>query len=178
MSCQQVLHDRAMVIGEPIVTLHADLAPVPRAAGKARVLVASALSDGAGRMLDEEAIYSAQLVASELVTNAVMHARTPLQLGLCHDGHTLLIAVADGAPADRVINLVDGPGLTARMGESGRGMAIVAQLADDFGCRQRTQVPGKVMWASLALDGAGHAPQAQGAVRRELVGRDGRESGP
>jgi anti-sigma regulatory factor (Ser/Thr protein kinase) len=152
VSCEQILHDRSLVTGQVVLNLHADLTAVPKAVGQARALVASALSGGPGRMLDPDLVYTAQLVASELVTNAVLHARTDLHLGLCHDDHTLLIAVADGAAPD-------GPGIVAAdaridvdSGESGRGMVIVATLADDFGWQPRLDRRGKVMWALIALE--------------------------
>jgi anti-sigma regulatory factor (Ser/Thr protein kinase) len=151
VSCEQVLHDRSLVTGEAVVSAHADLRASPQAAAQARTLVAAALSDAAGRMLGEGIVHAAQLVASELVTNAVLHARTELHLGICHDDTTLLIAVADGATADPA------PAHLARipvdLGESGRGMQIVATVADDFGWRLRADAPGKVMWASFRLDG-------------------------
>jgi anti-sigma regulatory factor (Ser/Thr protein kinase) len=142
------------VTGHPVISVHADLTPTPKAASQARGLVASALSGGVGLMLDRDLIYTAQLLASELVTNAVLHARTDLQLGICHDEHRLLIAVADGASHDHAAYLA-GSSVDADTGESGRGMVLVASLADDFGWRGREDGRGKVMWALLTLDGAG-----------------------
>lgn len=132
--------------------IHVDLTASPRAAGQARALVASALDGAEPHAVDGDTLHTAQLIASELVTNAVLHARTDLHLGLSHDGHALLIAVADRAPAvDGIAN-----GATRYEGdpdESGRGMLIVASLASDFGWRSRDDMPGKVMWVLLELDG-------------------------
>ena len=149
MPCDQLLSDRSLVAGDAVVSIHADFAASPRAAGQARALVRSALSGGANRSLSTDLLDTAQLVASELVTNAVMHARTDLHLGLCCDEHNLLIAVADGAPPG------DGPAVAAESydEESGRGMLIVASVAADFGWRRREDRPGKIMWVLLALDG-------------------------
>lgn len=134
------------------MSIHADLTASPRAAGQARALVASVLSGPAICAWHEETVHTAQLIVSELVTNAVLHARTDLHLGVCHDEHTLLIAVTDGAPPIGESSAA-GPSLEAA-DESGRGMLIVATLAADFGWQQRDDMPGKIMWASLDLDGA------------------------
>ena len=149
MPCDQLLNDRSLVTGEAVVSIHADFTASPRAAAQARALVASALSGGATRGVDQDLVHDAQLVASELVTNAVMHARTDLHLGLCCDEHHLLIAVADGTPT------LDQPSDSEQPEdeESGRGMLIVASIAADFGWRRREDRPGKIMWVLLALDG-------------------------
>ena len=151
MSCEQVLHNRSLTTGDPAVMIHADLSPSPGAARQARALVASALSDSVGRLLTEDIVYDAQLVVSELVTNAVLHARTDLHLGITHDDHALIIAVTDGAPPGGSSASGDGMRLDPDLGESGRGMVIVATLADDFGWRPRTDMPGKIMWALFEL---------------------------
>jgi anti-sigma regulatory factor (Ser/Thr protein kinase) len=149
--CDQLLSDRSLVTGDAVVSIHADFTPSPRAAGQARALVLSALSGGANRSLSRDLLHTAQLVASELVTDALMHARTDLHLGLCCDEHNLLIAVADGAPPG------DEPAVTAESydEESGRGMLIVASVAADFGWRRREDRPGKIMWVLLALESDG-----------------------
>lgn len=152
MPCDQLLQDRSLLAGDVIVSIHADFIASPRAAGQARALVLSALSGAATRHLDGDIRHTAQLVASELVTNAVMHARTDLHLGLCCDEHHLLIAVADGAPpVDEAWSAADAD----EDEESGRGMLIVASVAADFGWRRRSDRPGKIMWVLLALDDAG-----------------------
>jgi anti-sigma regulatory factor (Ser/Thr protein kinase) len=151
VSCDQILSDRSLVAGAHVVDLRVDLMATPRAAGQARNLVATMLDHADGGIHDGDTIYTAQLVTSELITNAVLHARTDLHLGLCHDGHTLLIAVADGAPAGQETTSAGSWRLCAEADESGRGMAIVATLAADFGWRPRTDMPGKVMWVLLRV---------------------------
>ncbi len=149
MSCDPVLDDPSLVAGDPVVRLHADLAATARAASQARALVASALANRTPS-LPVEVVSTAQLLTSELVTNAILHARTDLHLGIAHDGHALLIAVADGRPdipPGRKLADID-------FEESGRGMTVVASIADDFGWRSRYDAPGKIMWALLALTGS------------------------
>lgn len=149
MACDQLLSDRSLVAGDTVVHIHADFTASPRAAGQARALVLSALSGAGTRTLGDDVVHTAQLVASELVTNAVLHARTDLHIGLCRDEHSLLIAVSDGVPLD---DDPTDPVPSADEDESGRGMLIVASVATDFGWRRRTDRPGKVMWVLLSLD--------------------------
>ncbi len=100
--------------------------------------------------LPHEVVWNAQLLTSELVTNAILHARTDLHIGISRDQRTLLIAVVDGhpePPEQQQPASID-------FEESGRGMTLVASLADDFGWRPRHDAPGKIMWVLLALDPA------------------------
>ncbi|MGW2939601.1 ATP-binding SpoIIE family protein phosphatase [Streptomyces sp. NPDC001156] len=89
-----------------------------------------------------DAAFIAELVVSELVTNAIRYGGSPVQLRLIrHDA--LICEVSDGAntaPHLRRARTYD---------EGGRGLFIVAQLAERWGTRQRTD--GKTIWAELAL---------------------------
>ncbi len=87
----------------------------------------------------------AQLVVSELVTNAVHATCAAFTLALAADGCCLGIAVRDDASAL--------PALQASGGEadSGRGLQLVAALADAWGTRALAQ--GKVVWARISRDG-------------------------
>lgn len=150
MWCDPVLDDRSLVAGDPVVRVHANLIASCRAARQARTIVRSALGDKAVS-LPADVVWVAQLLTSELVTNALLHSRTDLHVGLVCDDHTLLIAVADGHPDPpplRVVPAID-------FEESYRGMSVVATIADDFGWRPRGDVPGKIMWALVTLD---HTP--------------------
>ncbi|MGW3248038.1 ATP-binding SpoIIE family protein phosphatase [Streptomyces sp. NPDC001070] len=111
-----------------------DLADVARA----RDLVSSRL---AGWDLGELA-FTTELVISELVTNAIRYGSGPVQLRLIREG-ALICEVSDGsntAPHLRRARMFD---------EGGRGLFIVAQLAERWGTRQRPD--GKTIWAELAL---------------------------
>jgi anti-sigma regulatory factor (Ser/Thr protein kinase) len=83
------------------------------------------------------------LVVSELVTNAVVHAKTPLILAIEHEGPTLAVAVGDGQPAT--------PWMADQTPEQsgGRGLVIVSHLATTWGV-VRT-VLGKTVWVSLTV---------------------------
>ncbi len=87
----------------------------------------------------------AVLIASELVTNAVCHARAPVELACEVRADTLLIAVRDGDPD------VDAVAIPAarRSGSGGRGLGIVAALATRWGTTRQDH--DKTVWASLPL---------------------------
>ena len=87
---------------------------------------------------------AAQLVASELVTNAVVHAHTTIDLTLRFVAPLLHIAVrdrADGVP--RLSGIID------ESSESGRGLLLVDALATRWG--SLFPHSGKVVWAVVRL---------------------------
>jgi anti-sigma regulatory factor (Ser/Thr protein kinase) len=90
-----------------------------------------------------QAVDTALLATSELVTNAVMHAGTPLVLAVEYEDHSLTIAVGDG---DSSIPEVRPP---SEEREDGRGMAIVDRLGVTWGV-QRT-ILGKTVWVSFVV---------------------------
>ncbi len=160
MSCDPVLDDRTLVAGDPVVRVHVELGVSPTAAGQAGAIVASALTDTAA-LLPAGVVASAQLVARELGTNAILHARSDLHVGLVHDGHTLLVAVADAHPDDSSLQ----PLPAIDFEESCREMTLIASVADDFGWRPRDDASGKIMWVLLHLEPAA-APPSPLARRR------------
>lgn len=88
----------------------------------------------------------AQVIVSELVTNAVVHARTPMELTVRLVGTVLHLAVRDGDPR----LLVDpGGGVDADGHGYGRGLLIVDSMSDEWGCAPTGE--GKVVWARLAV---------------------------
>ena len=94
----------------------------------------------------EDAAFVTELVVSELVTNAIRHARPPVQLRLIHLTHedSLVCEVSDGdstAPHLRRARTFD---------EGGRGLLLVAQLTRRWGTRQ--SAGGKTIWAEQPLD--------------------------
>ncbi len=87
---------------------------------------------------------AAQLIASELVTNAVVHAGTHVDLTLRLLPPLLHIAVRDGGDGQaRMAEIVD------ESSESGRGLLLVDALATAWG----SFVPhvGKIVWATVPV---------------------------
>lgn len=95
----------------------------------------------------------AVLLVSELVTNGVLHAGTPVGVAAGYDGDTLAVAVTDGAPGG--ITGGPWPERHPRGAPSGRGLRIVDALADAWGVSVHDQ--GKTVWFELG-PGAGGGP--------------------
>ncbi|SFB90093.1 SpoIIE family protein phosphatase [Streptomyces aidingensis] len=115
------------------------------AAYRARSLVRHTLRDWGLEQLTEPAV----LVVSELVTNAVRHARGPVGVRLVR-GTRLLVEVSDSLP--------DPPRArdAAPDDEGGRGLALVARTAQRWGTRREPH--GKTIWLELPLPPGPTAP--------------------
>ncbi|MFI1431830.1 SpoIIE family protein phosphatase [Streptomyces lydicus] len=91
----------------------------------------------------DEVVYATQLLLSELVTNAIRYGSGPIQVRLLHD-RTLTCEVADTSSTAPHLRRA------ATTDEGGRGLFLVAQLAQTWGTRYTAD--GKVIWAECALD--------------------------
>jgi anti-anti-sigma regulatory factor/anti-sigma regulatory factor (Ser/Thr protein kinase) len=120
------------------------LTPTATAPAAARAYVHDLLDYWRPALSGQEAIDRAELLADELVTNAVVHARTPLRLLLELRGDLLTISVHDQSP--RLLWLVP----PDPEGETGRGLRLVEDLASSWGVRPRPE-GGKVVWCVLRL---------------------------
>lgn len=92
----------------------------------------------------DEAAFAAELMLSELVTNAIRHGAGPIGVRLLHD-RTLICEVSDTS------NTAPHLRRAATTDEGGRGLFLVAQLARSWGTRYTAE--GKVIWAECGLDG-------------------------
>jgi anti-sigma regulatory factor (Ser/Thr protein kinase) len=120
------------------------LAPTATAPAAARLYVRDVLQYWRLALPGEEIIDRAELLADELVTNAVVHARTSLKLRLELRGDLLHIGVHDASP--RLLRVVpDSP-----ESEDGRGLRLVEQLSTAWGVH-RGHDGGKVVWCTLRL---------------------------
>ncbi|HET9689671.1 MAG TPA: SpoIIE family protein phosphatase [Acidimicrobiales bacterium] len=122
-------------------TARVDLDPDVTAAARARRFVATLLAE---RGAAADLVDAAELVVSELVTNAVVHGRPPVALRLRllqEPDASLVLEVADGAA------VVPRPVQAGDDDEHGRGLQIVAALAERWGTR--TSSDGKVVWCRL-----------------------------
>jgi anti-sigma regulatory factor (Ser/Thr protein kinase) len=83
-----------------------------------------------------------QIIACELATNAMMHARSPFRLSITRNPAAIELAVRDATtlrPETRQID-PNRPG--------GRGLVLVDRIAQRWGSRD--EVDGKTVWAVLA----------------------------
>ncbi|WP_443078889.1 SpoIIE family protein phosphatase [Streptomyces sp. NBC_01497] len=130
----------------------------------------------------------AALIADELVTNAVVHAGTSVEVrcrlterppadwavaqGAEEEAPGLLVEVSDHhpsrAPADPGTPYGRSGPYTA---EYGRGLQIVASLAERWGVTYRTGL--KTVWARIALDGTGTAGRLPVRADEEVPDRAG-----
>ncbi|MYW18982.1 SpoIIE family protein phosphatase [Streptomyces sp. SID486] len=118
--------------------------------------------DVPARLVDD-----AMAVVSELVTNAVVHAGTDVQLDWrLEAGGAFVIEVRDQHPSRAPRDAMTGEG-PYETPEYGRGLRLVAQLAESWGVTYRSGA--KTVWARLppggseALDGPAPGPVLEAA---------------
>ncbi|MFD3495899.1 ATP-binding protein [Streptomyces sp. NPDC058690] len=118
------------------------LTPFPKTVSEARRQLRSALN---GWQVPEEAVDTAVLITSELVTNAIRHCDNQhlVHLQVTDDGVELLLEVSD--PSRNPPRPVVPP----PHAESGRGLFLVRAAASEFGARHRDPV-GKTVWATVS----------------------------
>ncbi|MGW2485894.1 SpoIIE family protein phosphatase [Streptomyces sp. NPDC001606] len=90
----------------------------------------------------DELAFTTELVLSELVTNAIRYGRGPIGVRLLRD-RTLICEVSDGSTTSPHLRYA------ASTDEGGRGLFLVAQLADRWGTRYTPH--GKIIWAEQPL---------------------------
>jgi PAS domain S-box-containing protein len=90
-----------------------------------------------------DAAFDVLLAASELVTNAIRHARAPIEMRLRHADDVVIVEVHDGS--------TDPPaGRTAEpSAPNGRGLHLVAAMSSSWGTRPTGN--GKSVWCVLPL---------------------------
>lgn len=124
------------------------LLPTPKAPGQARAIIADACRAWGVPSVAS----SARVVVSEIVANAVVHARTAVVLTARLREHHLLLAARDGSR-----RRVRRGGPVDAESASGRGLLIVEALSAAWGSTLTDD--GKVVWASLRVP-ALTAPQS------------------
>ncbi|MDX3226858.1 SpoIIE family protein phosphatase [Streptomyces sp. ME19-01-6] len=90
----------------------------------------------------EDLAFTAELVLSELITNAIRYAAGPIRVQLLRD-RNLICEVSDTSSTSPHLRYA------AMTDEGGRGLFLVAQFAERWGTRYTAE--GKVIWAELAL---------------------------
>ncbi|MFB7946897.1 SpoIIE family protein phosphatase [Kitasatospora phosalacinea] len=116
-----------------------DVPADPAAVARIRAAVTRRLDDWG---LSEQA-FAAELVLSELITNAIRHAAPPIRVRLLRD-RALICEVWDGSATSPHLRYA------TDTDEGGRGLFLVAQLAERWGTRYPAS--GKVIWAELPLE--------------------------
>ncbi|WP_340295785.1 ATP-binding protein [Aquipuribacter hungaricus] len=129
-----------------------ELLPEPGAASQARRWAGSLLHP----LVGGDTTDTVELVLTELVQNAVLHAGTPMTLALAQDEDGVCVSVADGSA------VLPSSGLTDAEAMSGRGLLMVAAVATTWGAEQRPG--GKVVWACVpeATEDTGHGTSEDG----------------
>jgi anti-sigma regulatory factor (Ser/Thr protein kinase) len=134
------------VVEQALLRRSAHLDPVPASAGEARRVVRHALADAG----ESEAVYAAEVAVSELVTNAILHAATPLELTVEVTDTTVVVSVRDLSPRMPTQRHWSDTATT------GRGLKLVRAMTDQFGVDSPGDA-GKAVWFRLAR----HTPAAE-----------------
>jgi anti-anti-sigma factor len=121
------------------------LAPIRTSPAVARAFVQEVCRYWQLALPDSTLVDRAVLLVSELVTNAVVHARTDLRLRVELRGDLLHLAVRDGSPWQLRPATIPDP-----EAEGGRGLWLVDQLARSWGVNRHPD-GGKVVWCTLTL---------------------------
>jgi anti-sigma regulatory factor (Ser/Thr protein kinase) len=155
-----------------LVALRVDAAP--EAVPLARRAIGSSLACASAS--ERELAADLKLLAGELLTNAVLHGRPPVDLRVAAGGGLLRVEVADASPVPPQRAAFGG--LDDKYTMTGRGLALVDALATRWGTDLGAD--GKVVWAELEIpEGATFAsqdhaaPAGVDAAAEEHVGGEG-----
>lgn len=128
-----------------------ELPCAPASVRSARRLVADALRDWGLEHLAEPAV----LLVSELVTNAVLHARTHLAVEVQRTAQVVRVAVWDASRRRPVRRRQE---MTAA---TGRGLGLLSAVSYRWGCDDAAAPYAKAVWFELPVDRV-HLPQPRG----------------
>ena len=123
-----------------IIEVRTILTPHPTSVGAARRFVRDVLKT---RRVDDGVVSTVELLTSEVVTNAIIHARSGPQLAVEVAEDRVRVAVRDNSPDVPVRKL-------GRLDDlSGRGVIIVEELASAWGI-ERERNGAKRVWFEVA----------------------------
>ena len=126
------------MVGERVGGRRRRLPPRPSSVGEARRLIRQCLLE-AGR---EDLVEAAALLVSEIVTNALVHAGTPIDVAFSFLDGGLRVEVSDGSP-HAPTRRAYGPNAG-----TGRGLMLLEEMVDEWGVV--AEDPGKTVWFQLA----------------------------
>ncbi len=119
----------------------------------ARRFVREQLADwGFGAMAD-----TAALLVSELVTNVILHAHTPVRVALLGDDERIRVEVGDGSEVEPLRRD------TSELDATGRGLMLIEAMASDWGVANTAE--GKIVWFEVHREPAAEADPAEAASR-------------
>jgi hypothetical protein len=122
------------------VSVAAVVPPTPASVGMARAVVGAVVDRAAPSWGDR-----VRLAVSELVTNAIVHAGTTIEVGATWDGRRLRVEVGDGdptaLPVDKLVSFDQ---------VRGWGLGLVDRAVGGWTCE--VAAAGKVVW--FEVDGA------------------------
>jgi anti-sigma regulatory factor (Ser/Thr protein kinase) len=115
----------------------------PRSISQARSIV-----NEVAQSLPAEAAADAELLTSELVTNAIRYGGSRIKLSVSTSDGGLTVQVYDDgggipSPGDTAVS----PGAV-----SGRGLQMVDRVAHAWGVSSDEQLPGKTVWFRISAD--------------------------
>lgn len=126
--------DRPAGVGRRV---QVELAPVPASAGIARRFLRAALREWGWEGPTDELV----LAANEVVTNAVVHARSSFTLTLVESNGRTRVEVRDRSFREPLRIRTAGPTT------SGRGLELVDRLVDTWGVEMADD--GKIVWFEI-----------------------------
>jgi anti-sigma regulatory factor (Ser/Thr protein kinase) len=112
--------------------------PTPTALRTVRTFV----SDVLGAWEADELVDAARIIACELATNALVHARSPFRISIARKSDVVKIAVRDASTARAEPRPIDTNGI------GGRGLVLIDRLSSRWGTYD--EADGKTVWAELA----------------------------
>ena len=120
------------------------LSPHPTTPAAARRFVRDVLHRWSAGFLEEPVL----LCTGELVTNAIVHVSSDIEVEVTLVGDVVRVAVHDASPTPP---LRQAPGADA---ESGRGLLLVEALSARWGVERLGSADGKAVWFEVPLTSA------------------------
>lgn len=116
--------------------------------------------------IDDQVLDSVELLTSEVVTNAMIHARSPAELVVRTDETCIRVEIIDDDPSEPRVRYAD------ELSLSGRGLFIVDAVASDWGVEHLDR-GGKRVWFEVATNQTDdhHEPRARSRRHLRPTGR-------